>query len=69
MSGSVECLIIGCRGWKMIFTNLKIYFVHRHVKDMIVTLDEGNRPHPHFPNYDMFVPWLVLKKRHPENAL
>ena len=49
--------------------NLRIHFVHRHVWDTVVILEEGNRPHPHCPRCDMFVPWGALNGCHPTMAL
>ena len=39
------------------YTNFRIHFVHRHVQDTVVILEEGNRPHPCFLACDMFIPW------------
>ena len=50
-------------------TNLQVHFVHHHVWDTIVNLEEGNRPHPCCPNCDIFVPWAALNHRHSTIAL
>ena len=31
--------------------------MYRHLRDTIVILEEGNRPRPRCPKYDMFMPW------------
>ena len=36
--------------------NLKINFVQCHTQDMMVILEEGNRPHSRCHVYDIFVP-------------
>ena len=45
--------------------NLRTHFFHCHIWDTIVILEEGNRPHPWFPNCDIFVPLSSPKRRHP----
>ena len=66
--GLVECPSKGCRGRGTIQDNLRIHFVHRHVRDKIVILEEGNHLHPQLPNCDIFLPWLELDKRHSDTA-
>ena len=50
-------------------TNLWVYFVHRHVQDTLVILEEGKRPHPQCNKYDMFVPWRALNDLHNTNDI
>ena len=50
-------------------TNLRIQFVHRHIRDTLVILEEGNHPHPRCLNCDVFVPWAALNRRHPTTVL
>ena len=50
-------------------TNLRIHFMHHHMQDIIVNLEEGNLTHPLFPSRDMFVTWVTMNKRHPTIAL
>ena len=38
-------------------------------RDAIMILEEGNRPHPRFPDYDIFFPRVALNRRHPTTAL
>ena len=54
---------------KKIRTNLRTYFLHCHMRDKIVILEEGNRPHPHCPNCDMFVPRTCLNLCHYTTAI
>ena len=35
-------------------------FMHKHVWDTVVILEEGNLPHPWCPRCDMLVPWKAL---------
>ena len=41
---------------------MKVHFWNRHVKDIVVILEEGNLPHPRFPLCDMLVPWKALNR-------
>ena len=50
-------------------TNRRIHFMHRHVRDMTVILEEGKRPHPLCPACDMFVPWAAMNHHHPATTL
>ena len=43
---------------------MRVNFIHRHVKDTMVILEEGNLPHPLFPHCNMLVSWNVLNGRH-----
>ena len=43
---------------------MRVHFVHRHVQDTVVMLEEGNLPHPGFPRCDLQVPRKVLNGRH-----
>ena len=47
---------------------MKVYFWHRHVRDTVAILEEGNPPHPRFPLCDMLVPWKVLNGTHRHTA-
>ena len=50
-------------GGSTIWTNFRVHFVHCHMLDTIVILEEGNRPYPRCPNCDMFVSHKALKGR------
>ena len=65
----IWCPVEGCWGWVTIRTNLWVYFVHRHVQDTLVILEEGKRPHPQCNKYDMFVPWRSLNGLHNNTEL
>ena len=41
-----------------------MHFVHRHVQETVVMLEEGNLPHPRCPRCDMQVPRKALNGRH-----
>ena len=41
-----------------------VHFVHRHVHDTIVILEEGNLPLPRCPRCDLRVPRRALNGRH-----
>ena len=40
----LKCPVVRCQGETTNRTNLRVHFVHHHVKDTIVILEEGNRP-------------------------
>ena len=43
---------------------MRVHFVHRHVQDTVVMLEEGNLPHPRCPRCDMQVPRKARNGRH-----
>ena len=43
-------------------------FLHQHVLDTMVILEEENSPHPWCARCDMLVPRQDLKSRHPATA-
>ena len=45
-------------------TAMWVHFWHRHFQETVVIMEEGNTPHPHFPLFDMFVPWRSLNGMH-----
>ena len=45
-------------------TNLWVHFAHQHARDTIVILEEGNRPYPRCPQYDIFFSHKDLTIRH-----
>ena len=43
---------------------MRVHFVHRHVHDTVVILDEGNLPLPRCPRCDLQVSRSALNGRH-----
>ena len=43
---------------------MRVHFVHRHVQDTVVMLEEGKLPHPWCPWCDLQVPRKALNGRH-----
>ena len=43
---------------------MRVHFVHQHVQDTVVMLEEVNLPHPQCPRCDMQVPRKALNGRH-----
>ena len=43
---------------------MTMHFWYRHVRDIMVILEEVNLPHPWFPLCDMLVPWKALNGTH-----
>ena len=66
--GSWRCPVEGCPGKLATRTAMQVHFVHRHVLDTVVILEEGNLPHPRCANCDMQAPRRALNGRHPGTA-
>ena len=66
--GPQKCLVEGCPGRVSTRTEMRVHFVHRHVLDTVVILEEGNSPHPRCARCDMQVPQRALNGRHPGTA-
>ena len=47
---------------------MQVHFLHRHVLDTVVILEEGNLPQPRCPRCNMLVPCRALNGRHPATA-
>ena len=43
---------------------MQVHFLHRHVLDTVVMLEEGNFSHPRCARCDMQVPWEALNGGH-----
>ena len=59
-SGPRPCLVEGCSGREEMQIAMRIHFLHRHVQDTVVIVEEFSLPHPRFPLCDMMVPWRSL---------
>ena len=46
-----------------------MHFFNRHVRDIVIILEEGNLPHPRCSRCNMLVPWRDLNGRHHATAL
>ena len=68
-AGSMECPVEGCTYWDLTHTNPQIFLMQCHIWDMIVILEEGNRPHPRCPACDMFVTCSSMNHCHPTTTL
>ena len=62
--GLRTCPVEGCPGTLATRTAMQVHFVHRHVQDTVVMLEEGNFPHPRCARCDMQVPRKALNGRH-----
>ena len=47
---------------------MRVHFVHRHVHDTVVILEEGNPPLPRCPRCDLQVSMNVLNGHHLGNS-
>ena len=62
--GLRRCPVEGCPGALATRTAIRVHFVHWHVQDTVVMLEEGNLPHPRCPRCDLQVPRKALNGRH-----
>ena len=62
--GPRRCLVTGCPGALATRTAMRVKFVHRHVHDTVVMLEEGNLLLPWCPRCDLQVSRKVLNGRH-----
>ena len=62
--GTKECPVAGCPGRAGTRTAMRLHFWRRHVRDVVIILEEVNLPHPRCPLCDMFLPWQSLNGRH-----
>ena len=58
--GPRQCPVEGCSGALETRTAMQVHFVHRHVQDTVVMLEEGNFPHPRCAMCDIQVPSKAL---------
>ena len=65
----IRCPVAGCLGGALIRSNLRIHFVHRHVQDTILILEECSHPYPRCHQCNMFVPQKALNDHHLTTSL
>ena len=59
-----QCPVEGFPGVSATQAAMRVHFVHRHVHNTVVILDEGNLPLPRCPRCDLQVPRRALNWRH-----
>ena len=62
--GRRRCPVEGCPGVLATRAAMRVHFVHRHVHDTVVILEEGNLPLPRCPRCDLQVSRKALNRRH-----
>ena len=62
--GPRPCLVEGCSGQMVTRTATRVHFWHRHIRENVAILEEGNLPHPRFPLCNMMVTWQSLNGSH-----
>ena len=67
--GTRGCPVEGCPGRAETRTAMRIHFCRRHVRDIVIILEEGNLPHPRCSRCDMLVPWRTLNGKHHGTAM
>ena len=58
----------GCLGGAATRTAIQVHFLHQHVLDTVIILEEVYLPHPHCTRCNMLVPLRSLNDRHPSTA-
>ena len=59
-----QCPVEGCPGVSETRAAMRVHFVHRHVHDTVVLLEEGNLPLLRCPQCDLQVSRKALNGRH-----
>ena len=62
--GRRRCPVEGCLGVLATRTDMRVHFLHRHVHNTVVMLEEGNLPLPRCPRCDLQVTRKTLNGRH-----
>ena len=67
--GPRKCPVARCPGRVETRTAMRVNFVHRHVLNIVVIMEEGSPPlHPRCAQCEMLVPRRALNGQHPETA-
>ena len=66
--GPRSCPVEDRPGWAGTRAAMQMHFFNRHVRDIVIILEEGNLHHPRCPQCDMLVTWRSLNGRHHANA-
>ena len=66
--GRRQCPVKGCPGVSATRAAMRVHFVHRHVHDTVVILEEGNLTLPRCPRCDLQVSRKALNGRHLETS-
>ena len=67
--GTKECPVEGCPGRSRMRTAMRVHLWRRHLRDVVIILEEGNLPHPRCSRCDMLVPWRSLNGIHKSTAM
>ena len=49
--------------------SLRVHFMHRHMQEMVVILEEGSHPLLICTKCDMFITWRVINVKHQATAI
>ena len=67
-TGTQDCPVKGCEGSMAKSMGMRIHFLHRHVRNTVIFLEEGNLPRPRYPLCDLLVTWAASNIFHPNNV-
>ena len=62
--GTKVCPVEGCPGRAGTRAAMQVHFWRRHVRDIVIILEEEYLPHPRCPRCDILVLWRALNSRH-----
>ena len=62
--GRRRCPVERCPGVLATRAAMWVHFVHRHVHNTVLILEEGNLPLPQCPRFDLQVSRKALNRRH-----
>ena len=65
----IACPVEGYPGRAMVRIAIQNYFLHRHMQDMLVVLEEGGHPLLLCPKIDKFSPCIALNEGHQDMAM
>ena len=63
-AGPMPCPVEGSSGRALTRTAMRVHFWHRHVRNIVVILEEVNLPHTWCPLCDILVLWKALNMTH-----
>ena len=64
----IRCLVEGCLGGSSNRNNPRVHFVHCHMQDTIMIMEEEKRPYPRCPKCDMYMSHKALNDQHLSTA-
>ena len=64
----MTCPIESCQGRAATQTAMQVHFLHRHIRNTMIIMEEGNLPQPRRPWCNILVPWKAMSGKHTTTA-